>query len=434
MIEFVSILLALAVGPIEVEVAVDETVVSVVLELDGEEVAVLSGPPWKTEIDLGDRLRPRRLTARALDTEGREMDRATRQLNVYRPPSEVDYVLHRNKSGWVTMISLSWAPRAGVRARRSAVSVDGRPVDFEDPTQIYPPPLDPERLHIVEAVVEYSDGVVARDLIGMGGPVLGDGSARLTAIPVEAGDAAVEPTTETVSARSTGGEPVRVVGVEPGDAEIVFVRDVEAASAVERIGPGGADMGALSGARDAQAARVIHSVPLASDEWVRVLDPGAVVRRGSSLDQHRIAVPLVNDREGDFGLFWHLKTHESADSERTGAWLSDAVAIAGSRAAFGGRRRATVLLLAADSADGGSLVDVDGARGYLAAQRVPLYVWYLGKPAKAPQNWGPTVAVRSIPALEQALDSLRASLSRQRIAWVEGVHLPGEIEVEISPR
>jgi len=224
---------------------------------------------------------------------------------------------------------------------------------------------------------------------------------------------------------------VRVLGIERGDAEIVFVRDASAASAVERIAPGRGSMGALSGARDAQAARAIHAVPILADEWVRLLHPGAPVRRGRVLDAQRASVPVVSDLEGDFGLAWHLKNLEGLDYELAGRWLSDAVAIAGGRAAYGSRRRATVLLLAGDSVDEGSLLDPDEARGYLKALGVPLHVWYLGKPAKAPDGWGATVGVRGVPAMEQALAALRATLERQRIAWVEGVHLPGEIEVEL---
>jgi hypothetical protein len=330
------------------------------------------------------------------------------------------------------MISLSWPSRAGAGVRRSAVSVDGRAVAFEDPSEIYPPAMAPGLFQVVEVVAEYANGGVARDQIGVGGPVLGETSAPVTAVPFMVSDPEAEPTAGGVAARASGSdEPVRVLGVERGDAEIVFVRDASAASAVERIAPGRGSMGALSGARDAQAARAIHAVPILADEWVRVLHPGAPVRRGRVLDAQLASVPLVSDLEGNFGLAWHLKNLDGLDYELAGRWLSDAVAIAGGRAAYGSRRRATVLLLAGDSVDEGSLLDPARAREYLEALGVPLHAWYLGKPAKAPDGWGATVGVRGVPAMEQALAGLRAALERQRIAWVEGVHLPGEIEVEL---
>ncbi len=435
MVEFVSLLLGLVIGPIDVEVAVDETVAAVVLELDGEEVGRLAGAPWKLSVDLGEELRPHRLTARALDGGGRELDHAERQLNVYRPPAGVDYVLHRNSSGWVTKIALSWPNRAGAEPRRSAVSVDGSPVEFEDPSEIWPPALDPSRLHVIETVVEYSDGVVARDRIGVGGPVLGQGSVRLTALVAHVPEADARAAPETARARRTGtGERVRVVGIERRDAEMVFVRGELAASAVERIGPGRATMGALSGARDAQAARVIHAVPIEREEWVRIFDPHGSVRRGDSLEHQRLAVPLVSGLEGNFGLFWHLKTHKASESDGSVHWLADAVAIAASRLESGARRRAAVLLLAPESIDQGSLLDAAGARTYLEALGVPLHVWYLGKTQKAPTAWGSPLGVRSVAGLQKALDSLRSELERQRIVWADGIYLPGEVEVEIGPR
>lgn len=432
MVEFITLFIGLVFGPIQVEVAVEGPVAAVVFELDGERVGELSEAPWQLTIDLGDGLRPRRLRALALDAGGQEIDRATRHLNVYRPPAEVDYALHRNRGGWVTMISLSWESRAGAAPRRSAVAIDGRPVEVDDPTKIWLVPLDPGELHVIETVVEYADGAIARDQIGVGGAVLGDSSARLTAVPVMAADwDRVAP--EAAVARLAGsGERVRVVGVDRGDSELVFVRDAAAASAVREIGPGRATMGALAGARDAQAARVIHSVPLEDGEWVRMLEPRGSAGQPNSLDQHRVQVPIVSDQEGDFGLFWHLKNVEPREAERSGTRIADGVAIAGSRAAFGSRRRAAVLVLAAESKDAGSLLEPNRARAYLEALGVPLHVWYLGKAAKAPETWGPVSEVRSVPGMQKALDSVRESLEGQRIVWVEGIHLPGEVEVELG--
>lgn len=434
MIEFASLLLGLLSGPIRVELAVDPTVAAVVLELDGERAAELAAPPWQAELSLDDRLRPRRLAAVALDAHGREIDRVTRLLNLDRPPGEVDYVLHRNSSGWVTMLSLAWKPRAGDSPRRTAVALDGRQIGIDDPQRIFPPPLDPARLHILEAVAEYGDGLVTRDRIGVGGPVLGDGSARLTPVMATLGETSREPQAAGVSARRVdSGQPVRVVGVERGEAEIVFVRDGDVARVVARLGPSRPTSGALSGARDAQAARVLHAVPFADDEWVRILHPPRSMRRAGAIEAHRVAVPLVSDHPGRFGLFWQLKNVDEGQGETTPVPLADAVAVAGDRAASAGRRRAVVLLLTADSRDEGSLLDPERARAYLAELGVPLEVWILGRGGAPPTAWGSAVGVRGLPGLEKAMVRLRARLETQRIIWVDGIHLPGEIEIEIGP-
>lgn len=430
MVEFVSLLLGLLAGPTRVEVAVDPAVAVVVFELDGERAGELSGPPWELTIDLGG-LAARRLEARAVDARGRELGRATRLLNVYRPPAAIGYVLHRNSSGWVTMMSLSWEGRGRAEPRRAAVAVDGRAVELEDPSRIWLPPLDPEEFHVIETVVEYGDGVVARDQIGVGGPALGDTSARVSAVPAAVASEAKTAVAEATTAKLAGsGEPVRVLGVERGDSEIVFVRDAWAARAIERIGPARPSMGALGGGRDAQAARVIHSVPLRDGERVRILEPTG--SGDSALDLHRTPVPLVSGQVGGFGLFWHLKNLDGEESEAGSAPISDAVAVAAGRAAFSSRRRAVVLVLAPESADVGSRLSPQAVRGYLDSLGVPLHVWYVGKPAKAPALWGEPTAVRSVAGMEQALDGVRAALERQRIVWVDGVHLPDEIEARVG--
>ncbi len=432
MVEFVSLFLGLVLGPTRVEIAVDPAVAAVVLELDGEAVGTLTAAPWELEIDLGDELAPRRLVARALDASGVELDRATRFLNVYRPPAATGYVLHRNPNGWVTMMSLS-GERRGQAPRRSAVTLDGREVEFEDPARIWLPPLDPSELHVIETVVEYADGLVARDRIGVGGPALGEASSRLTAVPARVPDprARIEPAA-TTARLAASGERLRVLGVERGEAEIVFVRDAAAGRAVERIGPARGSMGALGGGRDARAARIIHSVPRLDGEWLRILDSTASAQP-AGLELDRTPAPLLSE-EGGFGLFWHLKNVDPEAAASRGAWIADSVAVAGARAAFGGRRRAVVLVLAPESTDAGSRLDPRAVRRYLERLGVPLHVWYVGKAASAPEAWGAPIAVRSVAGIQQALDAVRAELERQRIAWVDGVYLPGEVEIELASR
>ena len=47
------------------------------------------------------------------------------------------------------------------------MSVDGSAVDATDASEVWVPPLDPRELHIIETVVEYSDGSVARAVDAM---------------------------------------------------------------------------------------------------------------------------------------------------------------------------------------------------------------------------------------------------------------------------
>lgn len=422
MIRIAPLLLGLVSGVIEVELTVDSEVAAVVLELDGAAVERLSGSPWRARVDLGPEILPHRLTAVALDGAGRELGRTSHDYNLYRPPAGVEYVLHRNSKGWLTMLELSWPARAGAAPGRFAVSVDGRAVEADDRTQIWLPPLDPASFHLIEAVVEYSDGSVARDWLGFGGPTLGDDCTPVTPIQAEVSD------DRAVARVAGGGEPPRVVAVERGDVELIVVRDAAAARGVGRFLPRRSVSGALSGARDAKTAREIHSVKLAPHEWVSLVDSSRPRSARARLDPHALEPRSTSAQPGDFGLFWHLRA-QLPDSGETAAWTSDAVALAGARVATGRRPAGVVVVLSGSSEDAGSALEPDAAMRYLDAVGVPLAVWYLGKAEQAPPTWGEPVEVRSLGDLEKALDALRGSLERRAVVWVEGRHLPGQVTV-----
>ncbi len=430
MVEIVTLFLGLAMGPTTVELAVVGEVAAVVLELDGRTAARLTAPPWRAEVDLGAALEPRRLSAVALGSDGLELHRASRLLNLYRPPAEVDYVLHRNSKGWLTMLELVWRSRAGAAPGRFAVSVDGRTIDADDASQVWVPPLDPAELHLIEVVVEYSDGSLARDWIGFGGPGLSGGSSRLTPLQAEVPTTGGAP--DAVTARSIAGEVLPVAGVERGDTEIIVVRDGRTAESAGSLMPARRGTGALSGARDAQAARAIHVVPLRAEEWVRILDSSAVRSAETRLDPRSVQMRLAGDQPGDFGLFWHLRERDQ-ELEPGPAWTADALALGASRVATGSRRAALVLVQSAGSTDELSEFEPEAVRGYLATLGVLVEVWYLGRSSKAPTAWGAPTEVRSVAGLEAALDDLRAALDRRRVVWVAGVHLPGEIVLESAP-
>ena len=109
--------------------------------------------------------------------------------------------------------------------------------------------------------------------------------------------------------------------------------------------------------------------------------------------------------------------------------MSDAVAVAGIRAAEGNGRRAVILLLGQEREDG-SRFSVEAARSYLNALRVPLIVWDLSGPAKdVPPGWGEPRPVDNVDDLVRAVRRVRYQLDRQRIVWVNGRHLPQDIEL-----
>jgi len=107
------------------------------------------------------------------------------------------------------------------------------------------------------------------------------------------------------------------------------------------------------------------------------------------------------------------------------------VAVAGLRAYGSYSRRAVVLVLGSSGPDQ-SRYEPGPVRRYLERLRVPLYVWSLVAPGSHPPAaaaWGQAEDASSWPALEQAVGRLRRDLDRQSIVWLEGRHLPQQIEL-----
>jgi hypothetical protein len=102
--------------------------------------------------------------------------------------------------------------------------------------------------------------------------------------------------------------------------------------------------------------------------------------------------------------------------------------VAGLGAMAENRRRAVLLVLEGDEVDHSVFLPA-AARSYLAALGVPLVVWRLGNATAASAAWGASRDVRTATALRIAIDDLRAELAGQRIAMVDGRHLPQRVEL-----
>jgi hypothetical protein len=110
--------------------------------------------------------------------------------------------------------------------------------------------------------------------------------------------------------------------------------------------------------------------------------------------------------------------------------LADAVAVSGLEATTENRRRAVLLVLSAQEKDG-SRYDPALVRRYLAALRVPLFVWCVGQPepGSAATAWGKVEVLKSDDDLQRAFESLRDTLASQRIVMVDGRLLPQSISL-----
>jgi hypothetical protein len=218
-----------------------------------------------------------------------------------------------------------------------------------------------------------------------------------------------------VSATLPGGERVAVVAVEEGSARLVVVVDRR-----------------VVGLRSAGSGAAPHRPPRAGADEVLLVDPRPrrFMRAGAEsklFTAARCAHVAVSD------LATVLRPELEGPAAPAGQMLSDAVASAGLLAASGGRRRAVLLVLGAGEHGAGDL-EAGGVRAFLHQLGVPLYVW---SPVAAvvvhgSADWGVAADISSRADIDRASERLEDALRRQRIVWVEGLHLPQEVVLSSS--
>src|SRR5262249_55614633 len=86
---FISLFLGLVAGRQGIELQADPEIKSIRVTLGGQEVALLTQPPWRKEIDLGPEMTPRELVAIGYDAKGEEVGRAAQLLNPPRATAAV---------------------------------------------------------------------------------------------------------------------------------------------------------------------------------------------------------------------------------------------------------------------------------------------------------------------------------------------------------
>lgn len=445
-IAFVSLYLGLLTGTQPVELTASSAVASVELRLDGRSVAVMTSPPWRTRIDFGTELRPRRLSAIAKDASGRELGRVEQVVNGVRPAAEASIVLERSADR-VTAARLAWQSVAEARPRSVHATLDGRPLAVEDPARIAIPPLADDRFHLLVVDLVFSDQQRVQVTAGFGGAFADSAETELTALPVIAAQRRLDAERLASDTVRRADRPVTILSIEKGPADVVFVRDPVADTIIERLGardgrsigggavatPGGVIEGGgitrMAAASPAEALR--RGLTLDGDIRVRMIWPASqrVVRDEVSMDLLP-ASPVFSAADG--GIFWALTQNVAIDGARQVQRLADAVAVAGLAAAGDNRRRAVVLVLGPEPGDG-SRFSPATVKDFLDALGVPLVVWTVSddRPVPTPAAWHSTheANIASLGDLRKAVRNLDKYLDRQRIAWIEGRYLIHELTV-----
>jgi hypothetical protein len=423
MIAFVTLLLGLISGVYPIEVTVSEPVSAVEFTLDGAPAGRISGPPWIAQVDLGSDLRPRELVARALDSEGHELSRASQWVNVPRPTAEVGVVLANDEKGIPRTAQLTWQSVNGVRPTSISLTLDGEPLVVDPAGKATLPPRDLESLHVLSADLWFPPGITARRDVAYGGQYGTEVSTELTAVPVRMRSRKALPAPAELGGWFTAdGRPLSVDAVENGPAKVILVRVPSGAEMFDKLVPA---------SRRSEADSMRSWMRLDRDDRVRILSLGSSAFRGSKVPADLFSLSReLTAREG--GLFSFLTGSRMLREPRHGSErIADAVAVAGLQAADENDRRAVVLVLGGESQDA-SRYDVATVRRYLASIRVPLFVWSLyGAKTPAAVAWsggeGKAEDVSSLSRLADAVDRLKGELADQRVVWLDGHHLPQSI-------
>jgi len=425
-IAFASFYLGLVLGAQPIELIAGDKVARVELRLDDRAVATLDGPPWRTELDFGEQLLPHDLSALAFDAAGAEVGLARQWINLPSPPAEAELLVEGVESGEGATARVAWGSLTAGQPIASRVVFDGRELEVLDPSAFELPPFDPQQLHYLRIELEFSDDVHSVAEATFGGAFAARVDLRQMAVPVLLGDGRAPPAPAAIStAVSSGGAPVRVLAVDEGPADVVIVRDASAQRLLDRIARAQRGRGtALAPVSFRYAAH------LRRNQRARLVSPFAHSRR-SARYHYELFSPSGEFSADEGGLFWLLLTERPRTAESSAQRLADALGVAGMAAAARGRRRAVVLLLGDDPRDA-SQFSPAAIRGYLGALRVPLFVWSAAQPpaATAAGEWGEIADVSTLPRFERQVRELSRHLDRQRVLWLEGLHLPQRLSLD----
>ena len=192
--------------------------------------------------------------------------------------------------------------------------------------------------------------------------------------------------------------------------------------------PGVGGLGDVApGAWASEQERMARAVVLDSSLRLRMQLTQAtkVAHRYLTMEQFAASPEITSERGG---LYWVLTQEIRLPGLTERQRVSDAVAIAGLRAAAGNRRRAVVLVLSPASADD-SLYASSEVRSLLRSLRVPLWVWCVGEGECNLEGWAEGAQIASLQDLKRELREVQNDLDRQRIIWVDGEILPESVDL-----
>ncbi len=436
---FLTLFLGLITGvhPVELTIA-DPQVVRIELLLDGRTVGVLTDSPWRLTADLGDELTPHELAAVGYDSAGREVSEARQWINMPRDRAEVTLVTEGDREGRVERARLAWSSVDVARPETAKVFLDGAELEGIDPKGFSLPSYDVSIPHLLQAEVQLGN-TTARAQAVVGG---GSGSASsqgLTALPLYLDEGARLPSpAEMEGWLEARGEAVRVVAVERPGADVIMVQDLAwylqkrlKGARNEWLKTRVTTRRRPTGLKSRDHFRLLFPIPeAAGDAAIRSLHypMSPNLWAGQLIETH--AQGAVDRQTADAipqGLMVGIPVNGERKLDTSNQHLTDGVAVGALAAAQGQRARVLLLIAGSDERDH-SRYSPEQVRSYLARLNVPLRIWS-PEPEKLAGGWGEVESIATRNRLERAMRELRSFLDRQVVVWVEGLHLPHQLQL-----
>jgi len=432
-IAFLTLFLGLIAGVHPVTVSVTGPVAAVEIQLDGASAGRARSSPWTVPVDFGADLAPHELLARAFDSEGHEISRTRQWINLPRSAAEVQILLDRNEKGIATGARLSWVSVFSEEPTTLAVTFDGRPLAVRGNETFALPAYDPSTTHLLSASAEFPKGLRGRADAVIGGRTASEAASELTAVPVRLPEKVAD-----VSGFEGGllraGAPVHPIALERGPAEVILIRSLSNAEAIQHLGKGGRALfdqnrrGTMP-PYDPDALRL--DMRLGDQDRLSFLWPISQTFTSPAGQSELFAGSrFFNGR--DQGIHWLLTRVSHPGAPGPDPKFADAAAVAGLHALESCTRRAVVLVLGRKTQDVSRYTPAM-VRAYLDRIRVPLSVWTFD-PSGKPGPWGAAEDISTTAKLRDAVDRLRRALESQAVVWVEGKYLSQQIELAESLR
>ena len=405
---FTYLLLGLVSGKQAIELHAGADIKAIQIVLGGQEIARMTQPPWRTDIDLGSELVPRKLEAVGFDANGNEVARISQLINLPAPRGEVEIL--REKDGvQLRAHNLEFAPVRSVK-----VTFDGAPLSVDSTFRAKFPETDWSRPHVIAAQMQFKNGLTAQREVVLEGATFSDTlESQLTQVMLTKSGNDDPPSLD--GCLSIGGSPIEARPAEDRGAIVMFVRDPDPRDPIRSL-------------RMPGAPRVLTT--LAADTHAEILWPiakrFALETESSLLFAHTKEFSNINV----IALLLGHEAYRRDDVRRYG----EAVAVAGLRALADGRRRAVVYVLNPKYPASRDDFDPRVVRRYLESIGVPLFVWSVDGPRPdLISTWGAVDDVSSPAQLSAAVLRLRRTLSDQRTVWVHADPLTA-LSVRADPK